>query len=62
MPCLLRYTEATKHNQVLFYEVYLEKDSFITFDKEYVDYSEYERLTIGYKLLLHLGKSCAMFE
>jgi transposase len=45
MPCLVRYTEATRHDHVLLSEVHLEKGSFITFDKGYVDYTEYERFT-----------------
>jgi hypothetical protein len=45
MPCLVRYTEATKHDHMLLSEIHLEKGSFITFDKGYVDYAEYERFT-----------------
>ena len=45
MPCLVRYTEAVRHDHVLLSEVHLEKGSYITFDKGYVDYAEYERLT-----------------
>lgn len=45
MPCLVRYTEAVRHDHVLLSEVHLEAGSFITFDKGYVDYAEYERFT-----------------
>jgi transposase len=45
MPCLVRYTEAVRHDHLLLSEVHLEAGSFITFDKGYVDYSEYERFT-----------------
>jgi PII-like signaling protein len=45
MPCLVRYGAATEHDHILLSEVRLEQGSFITFDKGYVDYSEYERLT-----------------
>jgi hypothetical protein len=45
MPCLVRYTEATKHDHILLSEVHLEPGSYITFDKGYVDYTEYERFT-----------------
>jgi hypothetical protein len=45
MPCPVRYTEAVRHDHVLLSEVHLEKGSFITFDKGYVDYSQYERFT-----------------
>jgi hypothetical protein len=45
MPCLVRFTEATRHDHVLLSEVHLESGSIITFDKGYVDYAEYERFT-----------------
>lgn len=45
MPCLVRYTEAVRHDHVLLSEVHLEKGSFITFDKGYLDYAQYERFT-----------------
>jgi hypothetical protein len=45
MPCLVRYTESARHDHVLLSEVHLKAGSFITFDKGYVDYSEYERFT-----------------
>jgi hypothetical protein len=45
IPCLIRYTEAARQDHVLLPEVHLEAGSFITFDKGYVDYSEYERFT-----------------
>ena len=45
MPCLVRYTESAKHDHCLLSEVHLEAGSFITFDKGYVDYCEYERFT-----------------
>jgi PII-like signaling protein len=45
MPCLVRYTEAVRHDHVLLSEIHLEKGSFITFDKGYVDYAQYERFT-----------------
>ena len=46
MPCLVRYTEAVRHDHVLLSEVHLEKGSFITFDKGYVDYAQYERFSV----------------
>jgi hypothetical protein len=45
MPCPVRYTESVRHDHVLLSEVHLEKGSFITFDRGYVDYSQYERFT-----------------
>jgi hypothetical protein len=46
LPVLVRYTEAKKHDYVLLSEVHLPKDSFIVFDKGYVDYTQYERFTM----------------
>jgi hypothetical protein len=45
MPCLVRFTEATKHDHILLSELHLDKGSIITFDKGYVDYAEYERFS-----------------
>jgi hypothetical protein len=45
MPCLVRFTEAAKHDHVLLSEVHLEAGSIITFDKGYVDYAQYERFS-----------------
>jgi len=45
MPCLVRFTEATRHDHVLLSEVHLESGSIITFDKAYVDYAAYERFS-----------------
>jgi hypothetical protein len=45
MPCPVRYTEAAKHDRVLLCEVHLEKGPYITFDRGYGDYSEYECFT-----------------
>jgi hypothetical protein len=45
MPCPVRYSEAARHDHMLLSEVHLEKGSYITFDKGYVDYAAYERFT-----------------
>jgi len=45
MPCLVRFTEAARHDHILLSEVHLEADSIIIFDKAYVDYAEYERFS-----------------
>jgi IS4 transposase len=45
LPVLICYTEAVKHDHVLLSEVHLSKDSFIVFDKGYVDYTQYKRFT-----------------
>ena len=46
VPCLVRYSEAVKHDHMFLKEVFnLVKGSIITFDKGYVDYAQYEALT-----------------
>jgi hypothetical protein len=45
MPCFIRYTEAAKHDHVLLKDVDLPENSFICFDKGYVDYEQYEVFT-----------------
>lgn len=62
MPCLIRYSEAAKHDHVLLSEVHLEKGSFITFDKGYVDYAEYERFTQEGVFYVTLIKDNAKYE
>lgn len=45
MPCFIRYTEAARHDHVLLKDVILPENSFICFDKGYVDYEQYEVFT-----------------
>lgn len=46
VPCLVRYSEAAKHDHMLLGEVLgLPSGSIITFDKGYVDYGQYEVFT-----------------
>ena len=46
VPCLIRYSEAVRHDHMFLKEVlYLAPGSIITFDKEYVDYAQYEAFT-----------------
>ncbi len=45
MPCFIRYTEAAKHDHLLLKDVDLPENSFICFDKGYVDYEQYEAFT-----------------
>ena len=45
MPCFIKYTEAAKHDHVLLKDVVLPENSFICFDKGYVDYEQYEVFT-----------------
>lgn len=46
VPCLVRYSEAVRHDHMFLDEVFkLEAGSIITFDKGYVDYAAYEAFT-----------------
>ena len=46
VPCLIRYSEAAKHDHMFLKEVlFLAPGSIITFDKGYVDYAQYEVFT-----------------
>lgn len=46
MPCLVRYSEAARHDHMFLNEVFnLAPGSIITFDKGYVDYATYEAFT-----------------
>lgn len=46
VPCLVRYSEAARHDHIFLEEVLsLPSGSIITFDKGYVDYAQYEAFT-----------------
>jgi hypothetical protein len=46
VPCLIRYSEAVRHDHMFLGEVFkLAAGSIITFDKGYVDYAQYEALS-----------------
>ena len=46
VPCLIRYSEAVRHDHTFLTEIYnLEPGSIVTFDKGYVDYARYQSLT-----------------
>jgi len=46
VPCLIRYSEAVRHDHMFLQEVHrLPVGSIITFDKGYVDYAQYEAFT-----------------
>lgn len=46
VPCLIRYSEAVRHDHMFLKEVFnLAAGSIITFDKGYVDYAQYEAFT-----------------
>ena len=45
VPCLLRYSAAARHDHQFLKDIKLPKGSYITFDKAYVDYSQYDEFT-----------------
>ncbi len=45
VPCLLRYSAAARHDHQFLKDVQLPKGSYITFDKAYVDYKQYDKFT-----------------
>ena len=46
VPCLIRYSEAARHDHMFLQDaLYLPSGSIITFDKGYVDYAQYEAFT-----------------
>lgn len=46
VPCLIRYSEAVRHDHIFLKEVFnLAEGTIITFDKGYVDYAQYEAFT-----------------
>lgn len=46
VPCLIRYSEAVRHDHMFLNEVFnLAPGTIITFDKGYVDYAKYEEFT-----------------
>jgi len=63
VPCLIRYSEAARHDHLFLKEVFnLAAGSIITFDKGYVDYAQYEafsKSTIWYVTRL---KDNAIYE
>lgn len=45
VPCLVRYSAAARHDHQFLKTVQLPEGSYITFDKAYVDYKQYEQFT-----------------
>ena len=45
VPCLVRYSEAVRHDHTFLKEVSLPKGSVIVFDRGYVDYEQYQKFT-----------------
>lgn len=45
VPCMVCYTSAATHDHCLLKQINLPKGSYITFDRAYIDYREFERLT-----------------
>lgn len=47
VPRLVRFTSAATHDHVLLKELQLPKGSIVTFDRGYVDYTQYQRLSLS---------------
>ena len=61
-PCLIRYSAAAKHDHTFLKEINLPKGSFITFDKAYNDYLQYERFTDNGVWFVTLQKENAIYQ
>jgi len=63
VPCLIRYSEAARHDHMFLDEVFnLEAGSIITFDKEYVDYATYQAFTLSKIWYVTRLKDNAIYE
>lgn len=63
VPCLIRYSEAARHDHMFLEEVFnLEAGSIITFDKGYVDYATYQAFTLSKIWYVTRLKDNAIYE
>lgn len=63
VPCLIRYSEAARHDHMFLDEVFnLEAGSIITFDKGYVDYATYQAFTLSKIWYVTRLKENAIYE
>jgi len=62
VPCLIRYSAAAKHDHTFLKEINLPKGSFITFDKAYNDYLQYNRFTDNGVWFVTLQKENAIYQ
>ena len=63
VPCLIRYSEAARHDHMFLSEIFrLPKGSIITFDKAYVDYEQYEAFTQNSVWYVTRLKDNALYE
>ena len=63
VPCLIRYSEAARHDHMFLGEVFnLEAGSIITFDKGYVDYATYQAFTLNKIWYVTRLKDNAIYE
>jgi hypothetical protein len=46
VPCLVKFSSAATHDHIFLKELKLKKDSFVVFDKGYVDYEQYDNWTL----------------
>lgn len=63
VPCLVRYSEAARHDHTFLNEVLnLAQGSIITFDKGYVDYAQYQKFTTNLIWYVTRLKDNAIYE
>ncbi|NLB25521.1 MAG: IS4 family transposase [Bacteroidales bacterium] len=63
VPCLIRYSEAVRHDHTFLEEVHnLASGSIITFDKGYVDYAQYEVFTKSHIWYVTRLKDNALYQ
>jgi hypothetical protein len=63
VPCLIRYSEAVRHDHIFLKEVFmLAPGSIITFDKGYVDYAQYQALTLAFIWYVTRLKDNAIYQ
>lgn len=62
VPLKISFTAASANDMPFLKEINLEKDSFIVFDKGYVDYSEYQRIGLQGAFFVTRQKTDARYE
>lgn len=62
VPLQISFTAASANDMPFLKEINLEKDSFIVFDKGYVDYSEYQRIGLQGAFFVTRQKTDARYE
>ena len=61
VPSLVKFSSAATHDHVFLQDLNLEKDSFVVFDKGYLDYQQYEQWTLDDIYFVTRQKSNAFY-